>query len=252
MHVWLPRTGRGQVRILQKTLAVKDLQSRTLYKAPGARDPNKPRGHIVQLGDPALRRKCAEVPVEKIKGKEVRDVLAAMHAALIRYDGVGLSAPQVGVALQILMVQVTARQLDMWTVEAQEERQMKELPLRVLINPVITPADNTQVTMRESCCSMHGFSGPVARAQAVHVKGRNEEGEEVSWKSSGWEARILQHEVDHLHGKMFIDKVPPEELSFDYWRQVNAKGGDFKLSFGGIKKDAKYWMNPIRMFFRQG
>ena len=73
---------------------------------------------------------------------------------------------------------------------------------------------------------MHGFSGPVARAQTVHVKGRNEvgmltntsrsrfiniiphqEGEEVSWKSSGWEARILQHEVDHLHGKMFIDKV---------------------------------------------
>ena len=67
---------------------------------------------------------------------------------------------------------------------------------------------------------MHGFSGPVARAKAVHVKGRNEvkgkghlvkwifqEGEEVSFKSSGWEARILQHEVDHLHGKMFIDKV---------------------------------------------
>ena len=77
--------------------------------------------------------------------------------------------------------------------------------------------------MQESCCSMHGFSGPVTRAQAVHVKGRNEvgtvnphklkqinqEGEEVSWKSSGWEARILQHEVDHLHGKMFIDKVMP-------------------------------------------
>ena len=74
---------------------------------------------------------------------------------------------------------------------------MKELPLRVLINPLITPVDNTQVasqstfccqqnlfhdglfscpqvTMRESCCSMHGFSGPVTRAQAVHVKGRNE------------------------------------------------------------------------------
>ena len=49
MHVWLPRIGGGQVRILQKALAVKDLQSRTLYKAPGARDPNKPRGHIVQV-----------------------------------------------------------------------------------------------------------------------------------------------------------------------------------------------------------
>ena len=49
MHVWLPRLGGGQVRILQKTFAVRDLQLRTLYKAPGARDPNRPRGHIVQV-----------------------------------------------------------------------------------------------------------------------------------------------------------------------------------------------------------
>merc|ERR1712013_304903 len=113
----------------------------------------------------------------------------------------------------------------------QEERQMKEVPLKVLFNPVITPVDNTQVIMRESCCSMHGFSGPVPRAMSVHVKGLNEiliylkDCEEVQWKSSGWEARILQHEVDS------------EQLSFDYWKQVNAKGGDFKLSYGGIKKD---------------
>ena len=49
-----------------------------------------------------------------------------------------------------------------------------------------------------------------------------------------------------------VFQVLPEELTFDYWRQVNAKGGDFKLSYGGIKKDVKYWINPIRMFFRQG
>merc|ERR1712013_179542 len=230
----------------QQALTAEILQIRALHKAPGVRDPKKPRGHIVQLGDPVLRRKCAEVPKEYIKKKEIRDVLSAMHAALVRYDGVGLSAPQVGVALQILMIQVTAKQLDMYTIEAQEERQMKEVPLKVLFNPVITPVDNTQVIMRESCCSMHGFSGPVPRAMSVHVKGLNEiliylkDCEEVQWKSSGWEARILQHEVDS------------EQLSFDYWKQVNAKGGDFKLSYGGIKKDTKYWFNPIRLFFRQG
>ena len=88
---------------------------------------------------------------------------------------------------------VTAKQLDMYTIEAQEERQMKEVPLKVLFNPVITPVDNTQVgllnlsglctvydyvlfqvIMRESCCSMHGFSGPVPRAMSVYVKGLNE------------------------------------------------------------------------------
>ena len=93
-----------------------------------------------------------------------------------------------------LTSKVTAKQLDMYTIEAQEERQMKEVPLKVLFNPVITPVDNTQVglpnllsgvctvynyvlfqvIMRESCCSMHGFSGPVPRAMSVHVKGLNE------------------------------------------------------------------------------
>ena len=93
-----------------------------------------------------------------------------------------------------LTSKVTAKQLDMYTIEAQEERQMKEVPLKVLFNPVITPVDNTQVglpnlppgvctvhdfvifqvIMRESCCSMHGFSGPVPRAISVHVKGLNE------------------------------------------------------------------------------
>ena len=93
-----------------------------------------------------------------------------------------------------MTLKVTAKQLDMYTIEAQEERQMKEVPLKVLFNPVITPVDNTQVglpnlltgvcivhdyvifqvIMRESCCSMHGFSGPVPRAMSVHVKGLNE------------------------------------------------------------------------------
>ena len=92
-----------------------------------------------------------------------------------------------------LTFQVTAKQLDMYIIEVQEERQMKEVPLKVLFNPVITPLDNTQVgllnlsglctvydyvlfqvIMRESCCSMHGFSGPVPRAMSVHVKGLNE------------------------------------------------------------------------------
>jgi peptide deformylase len=95
-----------------------------------------------------------------------------------------------------LTSKVTAKQLDMYTIKAQEERQMKEVPLKVLFNPVITPVDNTQVIMRESCCSMDGFSGPVPRALSVHVKGLNEDGGVVQWKSSGWEARILQHEVD--------------------------------------------------------
>ena len=88
---------------------------------------------------------------------------------------------------------------------------------------------------------------------------------------------IIIIKVDHLHGRMYIDRVTldidvsfedghfssfeneaknyqvdSEQLSFDYWKQVNAKGGDFKLSYGGIKKDTKYRINPIRLCFRQG
>ena len=95
--------------------------------------------------------------------------------------------------------------------------------------------DLFQVSFSESCCSLHGFSALVPRYQRVEISALNEEGETVQWSPRGWSARIAQHEFDHLQGKMFIDGASLETLSFDYWKTVNNRQGDFRLSFNGIK-----------------
>merc|ERR1719394_1687026 len=120
-----------------------------------------------------------------------------MYYALTRYDGVGISAPQIGIPLRIIMIQVNAKQMNMWTPEAVAAREMEIVPLTVIINPVLKILDTQQVTYNESCCSMHGFSGPVSRSKGVAISGFDQEGEEITWSSKGWTARIIQHEYDH-------------------------------------------------------
>ena len=73
------------------------------------------------------------------------------------------------------------------------------------------------------------------RCASVNLSGLDQSGKEVTWSPSGWAARIVQHEFDHLQGKMFVDRAPMETLTFDYWHLVNSRLGDFKLGFEGIK-----------------
>ena len=87
----------------------------------------------------------------------------------------------------------------------------------------------------ETCSSLHGFSALVPRYQRVEISALDEKGETVHWSPRGWSARIAQHEFDHLQGKMFIDRASLDTLSFDYWKIVNNRQGDFRLSFDGIK-----------------
>ena len=95
---------------------------------------------------------------------------------------------------------------------------------------------------------MHGFSALVPRSKKVELSALDGEGKVVRWSPSGWSARILQHEFDHLQGKMFIDRALPESLSFDYWKIVNNRQGDFRLPFDGIKPGVTKFMSG---FFRQ-
>lgn len=69
----------------------------------------------------------------------------------------------------------------------------------------------------------------------MSLTGLDQTGKEIKWSSSGWAARIAQHEYDHLSGKMFVDRAMVETLTFDYWNIVNSRLGDFKLGYGGIQ-----------------
>ena len=95
---------------------------------------------------------------------------------------------------------------------------------------------------------MLGFSALVPRYRKVELRGLDQEGNDIKWSPSGWSARIAQHEFDHLQGKMFIDRAVLESLSFDYWKIVNMRQGQFRLPFDGIKPGVAKFMSG---FFRQ-
>ena len=208
---------------------------RSLLYPPRSRSTGPPYQHMVQLGDPVLRAPCSLVKQEDFDNPVFTRLLANMEAALTRYDAVGVSAPQLGVPLRVSMARLTAAQLQFWSEDVRRRQQMEEIPLKVIINPVMTVVDSSEVTARESCCSMAGYSALVPRAREVRLVGLNPAGQPVQWEARGWAARIAQHEQDHLAGKMFIDRAHIESLECDYWNIVNSRHGDFRLGFQGQK-----------------
>ena len=117
---------------------------------------------------------------------------------------------------------------------------IESFPQRILINPTLKIVDESTISFREGCCSMHGFSAIVPRYKEILVTYQNEKGEKIAWRAKNWTARILQHEIDHLYGKIFLDNMVKASLEFNYWKQVNDRNGDFKLSFQGMTKMAKF------------
>ncbi len=139
-------------------------------------------------GDEILRKKCRAV--DEIKDRELvllDDMLETMYAA----DGVGLAAPQVGILKRLVVIDVG------------------EGPMK-LVNPEIVENDG-EVVDYEGCLSVPGEQGNVIRPETVKVKALNEKGENIEINGSGLLARALCHEIDHLNGVLFIDKVIPEE-----------------------------------------
>lgn len=132
-------------------------------------------------------------PVDKVD-EHVREVVAGMRAVMFSLQGVGLAAPQVGIPLRIMLVCPTGQPGDE----------------RVLLNPRITPRGDT-VVGEEGCLSFPGIYGRVPRASAVHVAYEDLDGRSHVMELDGFVARIVQHEGDHLDGKVFIDRMLPED-----------------------------------------
>jgi peptide deformylase len=111
--------------------------------------------------------------------------------------GVGLAAPQVGVALQLAVIE------DVGENEAQER---KPVPFHVIASPRLTLGDEI-VEHYEGCLSVEGFQAAVPRARAVTVEALDHRGQPITIRATGWYARILQHEIDHLNGTLYIDRM---------------------------------------------
>lgn len=140
-------------------------------------------------GDPVLREKSK--PVGEITD-DVRDLAREMLVAMYAKDGVGLAAPQVGVLKRLIVVDP-------------EPKEGTRSPM-VLIDPVILERQGEAVA-EEGCLSLPEIFGEVSRAETVRVSMRDLDGQEQTFTAEGWLARVIQHEVDHLDGVLFIDHM---------------------------------------------
>lgn len=180
---------------------------------------------LYQAGQPILRKPAKRVTRQQLVTQSTQAVIDFMVATLRDAPGVGLAAPQVGELLQIIIVEDKAKYHDVIPPTVLKEQGRKPVSLRVLVNPTLEIIDPQTVLYFEGCLSVDGYVAAVPRARSVKVTAWNRQGQAISYIARGWQARILQHEVDHLLGKLYIDRM--EKASFMsvknfsmLWRQV--------------------------------
>jgi peptide deformylase len=161
---------------------------------------------IVQCGEPVLRQRARALSVEEIRSPEIGRLIEWMRETMRDAPGVGLAAPQVGIALQLAVIEDAAELQRAIAPERLAERGRRPVPFHVVVNPSLA-LEGDPVEFFEGCLSVAGFSALVPRAPQVRVECLNERADAVSIAAEGWYARILQHEIDHLHGTLYLDRM---------------------------------------------
>lgn len=180
---------------------------------------------IVQVGEPVLRQRARPLLQEEIDLPETQQLIVWMHETMRDAPGVGLAAPQVGLPLQLAVIEDRPEYSKDIAPERLAERQRQAVPFQVLINPTIVQQSEEQVEFFEGCLSLGGFSALVKRSRQVAVEYWDERCQPRRVEAQGWYARILQHEIDHLHGRLYIDRMEPRSfMSMDnlsrHWRDM--------------------------------
>jgi len=164
------------------------------------------------MGDPALRARA--VPVARPDDPAVRDVVADMLDTMRACDGAGLAAPQIGVALRIVIFGIDRNP---------RYPDAAPVPLTVLVNPEITPLDETVEDGWEGCLSVPGMRGLVPRHARILYRGLDPDGNPVERKADGFHARVVQHECDHLEGVLYPDRIIDRRM-FGFIEELQAAG----------------------------
>ena len=180
---------------------------------------------IVQVGDPVLRRRARELGRDEIAAPAIQELIVRMRDTMRDAPGVGLAAPQVGESIQLVVIEDPPQAHAGMTPAQLAERERSAVAFHVLINPRLTVEGDEQVAAYEGCLSLAGFSMIVPRWRRVRVEALDEHGDPVVKIASGWYARILQHEIDHLRGVVCCDRMEPRSLTTQdnhlrYWRTM--------------------------------
>ena len=180
---------------------------------------------IVQVGEAVLRQRARPLSQEEIALPETQQLIVWMHETMRDAPGVGLAAPQVGLPLQLAVIEDRPEYSKDIAADRLAERERRAVPFQVLVNPRIVEQSNEQVEFFEGCLSLGGFSALVKRSRQVAVEYWDERGQPRRIEAQGWYARILQHEIDHLYGRLYIDRMEPRSfMNIDnlsrYWKDT--------------------------------
>lgn len=162
---------------------------------------------IVNLPNPVLRQDTQ--PVTKFDD-DLQQLIENMIETMREAQGVGLAAPQIGQPLQLSVIETLPKTDD----DGNEIPDSRDL--FIIANPKITWESRKQVSGVEGCLSIPGYLGEVDRAEAIRVTAQDRYGKKIRLRLKGWTARIFQHEIDHLHGVLYIDKLTEPE---NFWTE---------------------------------
>jgi peptide deformylase len=196
---------------------------------------------IVRLGHPALRSVSKALEPERLGEVAIQELVDDMIETMRAARGVGLAAPQIGISLQVFVYEVAPPSEPPPAGETQKPSQVPErdapgaagatgsdaaIPMRVVINPMLTPQAGELVYDWEGCLSIPELRGLVPRHPGVRVRGLDRQGQPVDYVATGFEARIIQHEFDHLHGVVFLQRMRDlKMLAFqEEWERYLATG----------------------------
>jgi peptide deformylase len=168
---------------------------------------------IVQVGDPVLRRVARPLDVAELETPRIQQLIADMRDTMRAAPGVGLAAPQIGESLQLVVIEDPPAHHAKLSPEELAAREREIVPFHVLVNPTLTVRTDEVVEAFEGCLSFAGFTMVVPRARKVRVEALDEHGQRVVKVATGWYARILQHEVDHLRGIVCCDRMDSRTLA---------------------------------------
>lgn len=161
---------------------------------------------ICRMGNPILRKKAQEISKDYLLSDDFTQLLVDMKDSMKHYGGIGIAAPQIGVDLQVAIIELSG--MNRYGEEI-------NLPLTAFINPKISYLTNEQQGFWEGCLSVPGLRGYVERPLKVKVNYLNVKGEPQEIIAEGFLATVLQHELDHLEGILYIDRIKdPRLLSY--------------------------------------
>jgi peptide deformylase len=172
---------------------------------------------IREMGDPVLRQEARPVTPEELASPEVQRLIDDMIETMRAADGAGLAAPQVGVLLRIAVIEVRP--------ENPRYPYKPIIPLTVIVNPELTPLDTVTFATNEGCLSMPNLRGDLLRFENVGLHYLDREGNPHEETRRGLTAGTFQHEVDHLHGTLFVDRMV-DMSSLSTWEEFERHGKD--------------------------